>query len=109
MRKMYKEIYIYEKETYSISNAILKNLLYKITGFQSIDNDLLYDYQLKYERGRLDKQKFFTPFKQEDLKMPFKIHCKIEDNVYGGGQFLVRNYSDGEWAVLTSIKKSIME
>jgi len=81
---LYKEIYIYEKETYSISNAILKNLLHKITGFESIDNDLLYDYELKYKRGVLTKQKFFIPFKQEDHKTPFKIYSKISGNQYGG-------------------------
>jgi hypothetical protein len=40
--------------------------------------------------------------------MPFKILCKITDSPLGS-KFIVRSHSDGEFCVLTSIKKNNFE
>lgn len=37
------------------------------------------DYKLKYKKGTLNKQKFFTPFVQDDIKMPFKLYTIISE------------------------------
>lgn len=37
------------------------------------------DYKLKYKKGTLNKQKIFTPFIQDDIKMPFKLYTIISE------------------------------
>ena len=52
--------------------------MYKISGFESLDEDILFDFQFKYKRGNLEKQKFVIPFQKEEFqKTPFKIYTQI--------------------------------
>lgn len=67
------------------------------------------DYKLKYKKGTLNKQKFFTPFVQDDIKMPFKLYTIISELPNEGHYFLARNFSDGNWSIVRTIKKSLFD